>query len=241
MLVSPYSMVGASGHIRYSRFANSEYILAPMESLKPQDVVVVLKLCADTARRGPHGTGLPFSSLAVLGIDLGLSSSEVHGALRRARASGLLRHDQAHVAVPRPPESSETPPGATLRVRFRALSHERPNVTGVLEFLVHGLKYVFPAKRGEMTRGVATSYAAPPLSAYIARGTEPIPVWPFPEGTERGVSFEPLYRSVPAAAMRDPALYELLAIADALREARARERKVAEEQLRERLGRIDEG
>ncbi len=216
-----------------------------MESLKPQDVVVVLKLCADAARRGSQGTGSVLPSMAVLGIELGLSSSEIHGAIRRARASGLLRHDQARFTVPQPPESSETRPGATprpgMRVRFRALSYGRPNVTGVLEFLVHGLKYVFPAKRGEMTRGVPTSYAAPPLNAHIARGTEPIPVWPFPEGTERGVSFEPLYRSVPAAAMRDPALYELLAIADALREGRARERKVAEEQLRERLGRIDEG
>ncbi|HEX7708861.1 MAG TPA: hypothetical protein VF701_20545 [Thermoanaerobaculia bacterium] len=124
---------------------------------------------------------------------------------------------------------------------MRSGSRQRPNSTAVLEFLVHGLKYVFPAKRGELTRGVPTSYAAPPLNALFAKGQEPIPVWPFAEGTERGVSFEPLYRTVPSVALRDPALYELLAIADALREGRARERKIAEEQLRERLGRIDVG
>jgi hypothetical protein len=91
-----------------------------------------------------------------------------------------------------------------------------------------------------MTRGIATSYAAAPLNGFIPRGGEPIPVWPFAEGNERGIEFEPLYRTVPFAALRDPALYELLAIADALREGRARERKIAEEQLRQRLKAIDD-
>jgi hypothetical protein len=52
-------------------------------------------------------------------------------------------------------------------------------------------------------------------------------VWPFPEGEHRGVTLEPLYKSAPAA-LRDPFLYELLALIDALREGRVRERKLAE-------------
>jgi hypothetical protein len=90
-----------------------------------------------------------------------------------------------------------------------------------------------------MTRGIATSYAAAPLNQFIARGEEPIPVWPFAEGKQRGVELAPLYPTVPFAALRDPALYELLAITDALREGRARERKIAEEQLRLRLSDIE--
>jgi hypothetical protein len=108
-------------------------------------------------------------------------------------------------------------------------------VTAILEFLVHGLKYVFPVEHGPLTRGIATSYGAPPLSRFIVRSSEPIPVWPYAEGSVRGVAFEPLYRNVPVAALNDSGLYELLALTDALRNGRARERKLAEDHLRLRL------
>jgi hypothetical protein len=103
------------------------------------------------------------------------------------------------------------------------------------EFLVHGVKYVFPAKRGEPTRGVPTSYAAQPLRQVIAPGDEPPPVWPYAAGTKRGTAFEPLYKMAPKAALRDPVLYEYLALVDALRDGRARERKLAEEMIVARL------
>lgn len=205
-----------------------------MESLKPQDVLVVLKLCAiaataksDTAKSSPL-------AMATLGIQLGLSASEVHAAVRRARLSGLLHHEPS-----RPKRRLE---GSDAHVfRFRPLRSERLNAAAIHEFLVHGLKYVFPAQRGEFTRGLPTSYAAAPLSALITKGHDPIPVWPFAEGTARGVAFEPLYRTVPFAALGDPVLYELLAIADALREGRARERKIAAAQLCKRLDKIHVG
>jgi hypothetical protein len=47
----------------------------------------------------------------------------------------------------------------------------------------------------------------------------------------------PLYPKLPLAAMRDPALYELLALFDALRIGQAREREMARELLEERLKR----
>lgn len=43
---------------------------------------------------------------------------------------------------------------------------------------------------------------------------------------EPGIAFEPLYKAAPGAAMRDPAFYECLAVADALRDGRARQREV---------------
>ena len=61
------------------------------------------------------------------------------------------------------------------------------------------------------------------------------PVWPYPTGSQRGTSFEPLYKQAPKAALRDSGLYELLALVDALRDGRARERKLAEEMLVSRL------
>ena len=102
---------------------------------------------------------------------------------------------------------------------------------------MHGVKYAFPARRGEVTRGMLTSYAAPPLSADIAGGSDLPPVWPSPEGKHRGVSLEPLYKTVPIAARRDPFLYEMLALLDALRDGRAREKRLAERHLIARLHR----
>src|ERR1035438_7233269 len=94
----------------------------------------------------------PYSHLA---LELVMSPSEVHASVKRAQASHLLH-------------------GPGLQ--------NRPNITALEEFLVHGLKYVFPAERGELTRGVATSYGAEPLRSVISPGNEPVPVWPHEEG-----------------------------------------------------------
>ena len=111
----------------------------------------------------------------------------------------------------------------------------RPILKASEEFLVHGVKYAFPPRRGEITRGVPTAYAAPPLNRHIDAGSDPPPVWPSAEGTVRGASLEPLHKMVPAAVSRDPMLYELLALIDALRDGRARERDLAERELVSRL------
>jgi len=101
------------------------------------------------------------------------------------------------------------------------------------------VRYAFPAKRGSIVRGMPTAQAAPPLSAVIA-GTEDLPpVWSDPQGSVKGYALEPLYRSAPAAAKRDPKLYELLALVDALRDGRSRERRLAEEELKRRITHAD--
>ncbi|NCB39610.1 MAG: hypothetical protein EOM80_12680 [Erysipelotrichia bacterium] len=51
-------------------------------------------------------------------------------------------------------------------------------------------------------------------------------------------AFMPLYKSVPKAAMADPYLYELLALVDAIRGGRAREKNLAVKELQKRL-RVD--
>jgi hypothetical protein len=150
----------------------------------------------------------PRPSYATIAATLSMSASEVHAAVKRAQASQLVHG----------PELGD-----------------RPNLSEVEGFLAHGLRYAFPAERGAMTRGVATSYAAEPLRSMIAAGDEPVPVWRYAEGPQRGIAFEPLYAQAPQAALRDPELYELLALADALREGRARERKLAADLLIGRL------
>ena len=167
-------------------------------NLKPQDVVVALKLCVYPVR----------PPISIIANDLSLSPSEVHGAIGRLRASRLLH-------------------GPSLK--------DRPNISALEQFLIHGFKYAFPAEHSDVTRGVPTSYAAEPLKSEIAVSNELPPVWPWPEGDTRGVGLEPLYRKVPQAALRDSELYELLALVDAIRDGRARERKIAEHDLVRRL------
>lgn len=141
---------------------------------------------------------------ASLAYELEMSSSQLHSAVKRALASQLATKHYHQIS---------------------------PNIRNLREFLIHGLKYVFVPDRGEITRGIPTGYASPFLDDLFVSDGEPIPVWPHPEGTSRGMSFSPLYKIAPAAALRDERLYELLALVDAIRGGRAREQKMASDRL----------
>jgi hypothetical protein len=80
-----------------------------------------------------------------------------------------------------------------------------------------------------------TAHAAPVLRSHFVADDVLPPVWPDPEGTVRGESYQPIYRSAVRAARRDPQMYECLALVDAIRGGRARERKTAEGLLRQRI------
>lgn len=103
------------------------------------------------------------------------------------------------------------------------------------EFLLHGARYAFPPVIGEPTIGIPTAHGAAPLSARLSAAGDPPPVWPHPQGRVRGTALLPLYPKLPEAALEAPELRELLALFDALRIGRARERKLAIELLEERL------
>lgn len=93
------------------------------------------------------------------------------------------------------------------------------------DFLIHGFRFVFPVRPGHLTRGIPTAHSAEPLASLV-KSVEPV-VWPFAEGTVRGQAVEPIYPNVVLAASKDPLLHELLALVDALRIGRARERELA--------------
>lgn len=103
----------------------------------------------------------------------------------------------------------------------------------LLDFLKYGLKYVYPQRPGAIVRGIPTSHSAPPLNKEIV--SEETYVWPYSEGKARGQSIEPLHKSVPFACLKDKKLHELLALADALRVGKARERTIAMEELEKRI------
>ena len=101
------------------------------------------------------------------------------------------------------------------------------------EFLLHGLRYMFPIKStGELVYGMPTSYAAPvSANAFAVSGN--VPVWRSPKGKVLGRCCEPIYPTAPDAAAEDPALYDRLAVIDMLRGGRLRERKFAEQKIKE--------
>lgn len=151
----------------------------------------------------------PYGAIAA---ELKMSASEIHSAVQRLKSSRLLHGSEMN---------------------------EKPNLSALEEFLIHGVKYAFPATRGGMTRGMPTSYAAEPLCRLIKAGSEPVPVWADSSGTTRGIALAPLYKTVPEAAKRDSLLYERLALIDAIRDGRARERNLAEKELKKSLERIE--
>lgn len=102
------------------------------------------------------------------------------------------------------------------------------------EFIVHGVKYAFPANYSGITRGVATAYSAPPLKELILQENSHL-VWPDPIGQTRGLGLYPLYKTVPQAIKNDQKLYEFLTLIDAIRVGRAREKKIAIAELKERI------
>lgn len=172
--------------------------------LKPQDVVILLKLVA---------IGKEDWSFSTLSTALYMSPSEVHAGIHRSMAAKLA---------------------------LKTTDRIKPAIRSLGEFLVHGLRYVFVPDRGEITRGMPTLHAGPPLSKMLVSSGDPPPVWPDPEGNFRGQSFSPLYKSVPKAAGEDRQLYELLVLADAIRGGRQREREIAMKEISKRLEGYDD-
>jgi DNA-binding Lrp family transcriptional regulator len=103
----------------------------------------------------------------------------------------------------------------------------------LLEFLQYGIKYAFPQRPGAIVRGIPTAHSAPPLNNSIV--SDEHYVWPFGKGTVRGQAITPLYPSVINAVQKDNKLHELLALVDALRVGRAREKEIAIKELKWRI------
>lgn len=167
-------------------------------TLKPQDIVVLLKLLKAGDKRPTY---------AQLAVDLCMSPSEVHASIRRASAARLIHGPELGDRVNRQSVGGVHCPRDQVR---------------------------FSSPEGGMTRGIPTASAAEPLSRKMTQ-EEPVPVWPFEEGSRRGYAFLPLYKRAAQAALKDPELYQFLALVDALRDGSARERELAKRELSARL------
>jgi len=80
---------------------------------------------------------------------LGLSQTEISFSLNRCRTAGFLDSTKKKVMK-----------------------------TALLEFLVHGLKYVFPALPGPISRGLPTAHSAAPLAGKIVAIAKELKILP---------------------------------------------------------------
>jgi len=188
--------------------------------MKSQDVVVLLKLVSledgeqeigQQLARHDFVTGEDPYSVRGLEAMLGISKTEVGASIKRSLDSGIA-------------------------IRDRKTGRAKPNRGQLREFIIHGLKFVFPAKPGAMQRGLPTAFAAPVLREILHSAGGLISVWPYANGREMGQSIEPLFKTVPEASEKDERLYAYLALTDAIRIGNQREAGVAANLLTERLG-----
>ena len=151
-------------------------------------------------------------SVRALAESTGISKSQVNLALQRCFEVGLAKQGR-HAGSP------------------------RVNVKELRNLIVYGARYMFPVKLGSMTRGIRTTLAAAVFKGELLSAGELVPVWPDPEGKVKGLSVEPLFKSVAYAIKkeRDDDFYGLLALVDSIRLGQARERNLAIKMLDEWL------
>ena len=149
-------------------------------------------------------------TLSDISESIGISTAEVSGSLERSRVAGFLNQAKRKV-----------------------------NRLALREFLIHGLKYVFPAQIGATVRGIATAHSASPIKEQITEGKD-IFVWAYSRGTRRGNSIIPLYKTIPKIIDGQRELYEYLVITDTFRIGRVREIEIATNELDKKLNSYDE-
>lgn len=194
--------------IRNSEIANYKYtkMIEKSRNLKPQDIVILCQILS----LGPIYTR-DWDNL-LLSRKLNISQSEISQSIRRSIYIGFM--------------------DAGKSIYYESF----------FEFLVYGLKYVFPVKPGAISRGVPTAHSAGPLNMMI-NSNDNVFVWPYAFGKVSGESIEPLYHTIPKVISEQEhgniaegkKFYELLALLDALRAGRARERNIAKSELEKRI------
>jgi len=104
---------------------------------------------------------------------------------------------------------------------------------GLLEFIEHGVKYCFPQQPGALVRGIPTAHSHEVLKKDINGDVDY--VWPSAKGNMRGQAIIPLYPSVINSSLIDKELHLVLALLDAIRVGRNREKNLAIEILWKKL------
>lgn len=142
--------------------------------------------------------------LVGLSNSLHISISEISESLNRSRQASLIDYNKKKVS--------------------------RQNL---LEFLEHGVRYVFPQQPGSMVRGIPTAHSHPSMKKIFI--SEMNYVWPDNKGKIMGLAIEPFYPKVIEAVNEDEFFYKLLSLVDVIRVGKVREIKYAVNELRKNI------
>ena len=140
-----------------------------------------------------------------LSKELFISASEISESLRRSGIAGLIDMEKKKKV-------------------FRQ---------SLLEFLQHGIRFVFPVQPGTLVNGMPTAHSHSFMRTHFS--SELDYVWPDTRGNDRGLSIEPLYKNQVKAAKLDVNLYQMLALVDVIRVGRVRETIVAVDELKKMI------
>ena len=139
--------------------------------------------------------------MADLARDLFISPSEISESLNRSRLAGLIDYNKKNV-----------------------------NRNNLIDFIEHGVRFVFPAQTGTMAKGMPTSHSHKFFAEKFINDVNY--VWPDNRGEAMGLIVEPFYEKQVPAAKEDEKLYLLLALVDVIRVGRMRERDIAVKELK---------
>ena len=182
------------------------------KTMKSLDIVILFKLIYLHTKQSKEGTSVfgdedeALFSVRSLERYTGISKSQVNLSLNRMYEVGLAKI------------------GSNM-------GNPKVNKQALLEFIVYGIRYVFPAKLGVLTRGIATSIAAPVLNQDIKSSGDLIHVWSDAQGNEKGLSVGSLHKNVRQAIKGDDLMYDFLVLTDAIRIEQLRTRKIAIDKL----------
>jgi hypothetical protein len=139
--------------------------------------------------------------LSSLSSSLFISISEVSESLNRSRKAKLIDFEKKKI-----------------------------NCQNLMEFLEHGIKYVFPQYPGSMVRGIPTAHSHPFIKKHFT--SEINFVWPDTKGEIMGLLIEPLYPKQIFAAKNDDNFYKIMSLIDVIRVGKIREVKFALAELK---------
>lgn len=146
----------------------------------------------------------PQWQLANLANSLRISISEISESLNRSRFASLIDYNKKQV-----------------------------NRQNLLEFLEHGVRYVFPQEAGAMVRGIPTAHSHSSMKGKFI--SEINYVWPDSKGKIMGLMIEPFYPKQVEAVKEDEVYYKFLSLVDVIRVGKVREVKYAITELRKSI------
>jgi hypothetical protein len=142
--------------------------------------------------------------LAEIANSLRISLSETSESLNRSRIAGLIDYKKKKV-----------------------------NRQNLMEFLEHGVRYVFPQEPGTMVRGIPTAHSHISMKKNFISDIDY--VWPDNKGKIVGLKIEPFYPKQVEAVNEDETYHMLLSLVDVIRVGKAREVKYAVKELRKNI------